>query len=82
MDIGKSKLIQKVEKNGFYHTVRNLSVPGDAVRFMQCTGNLLTIDEQNIDYGQNIVTIKYERIQQQIPITCSQKLDPTKYTFY
>ncbi|PKY28617.1 hypothetical protein RhiirB3_444870, partial [Rhizophagus irregularis] len=34
----------------------------------------------NIDYGQNTITIKYEGIQQQIPITCSQKLDPTKYT--
>ncbi|CAB5179541.1 unnamed protein product [Rhizophagus irregularis] len=34
----------------------------------------------NIDYGQNTITIKYEGIQQQIPVTCSQKLDPTKYT--
>ncbi|EXX64284.1 hypothetical protein RirG_144230 [Rhizophagus irregularis DAOM 197198w] len=34
----------------------------------------------NIDYGQNTITIKYEEIQQQIPVTCSQKLDPTKYT--
>jgi 8-oxo-dGTP pyrophosphatase MutT (NUDIX family)/predicted aspartyl protease len=34
----------------------------------------------NIDYGQNKITIKHEGIQQQIPITCSQKLDPTKYT--
>ncbi|PKC50629.1 hypothetical protein RhiirA1_405945, partial [Rhizophagus irregularis] len=32
------------------------------------------------DYGQNTITIKYEGIQQQIPVTCSQKLDPTKYT--
>ncbi|EXX64785.1 gag-pol fusion protein [Rhizophagus irregularis DAOM 197198w] len=34
----------------------------------------------NIDYGQNTITIKYEGIQQKIPVTCSQKLDPTKYT--
>ncbi|GBC36137.2 retroviral-like aspartic protease 1 [Rhizophagus irregularis DAOM 181602=DAOM 197198] len=34
----------------------------------------------NIDYGQNTITIKYKGIQQQIPVTCSQKLDPTKYT--
>jgi hypothetical protein len=29
---------------------------------------------------QNTITIKYEGIQQQIPVTCSQKLDPTRYT--
>ena len=34
----------------------------------------------NIDYAQSRITVKYEGIQQQIPITCSQKLDPTKYT--
>jgi hypothetical protein len=40
----------------------------------------LKLVNANIDYGQNKITIKYEEIQQQIPVTCSQKLDPTKYT--
>ena len=34
----------------------------------------------NIDYGRNIVTIKYDGQQQEIPVTCTQRLDPTKYT--
>src|SRR5438034_4957500 len=34
----------------------------------------------NIDYGRNIVTIKYDGQQQEIPLTCTQRLDPTKYT--
>src|ERR1700722_4425451 len=34
----------------------------------------------NIDYGLNIITIKYDGQQQEIPVTCTQKLDPTKYT--
>lgn len=33
----------------------------------------------NIDYGLNIITIKYNGQQQEIPVTCTQKLDPTKY---
>jgi hypothetical protein len=40
----------------------------------------LKLVNANIDYGQNKITIKYEGIQQQIPVTCSQKLDPIKYT--
>src|SRR3984957_16312710 len=34
----------------------------------------------NIDYGLNIITIKYDGQQQEIPVTCTQRLDPTKYT--
>src|SRR5438094_2759506 len=33
-----------------------------------------------IDYSRNIVTIKYEGHQQEIPVTCTQRLDPTRYT--
>jgi predicted aspartyl protease len=40
----------------------------------------LKLVNTNINYRQNKITIKYEGIQQQIPVTCSQKLDPTKYT--
>jgi ADP-ribose pyrophosphatase YjhB (NUDIX family) len=33
-----------------------------------------------ISYGRNIITIQYNGQQQEIPVTCTQKLDPTKYT--
>lgn len=42
--------------------------------------NIIHIYEILTSLSMNIITIKYEGIQQQIPITCSQKLDPTKYT--
>jgi predicted aspartyl protease len=40
----------------------------------------LKLVNANIDYRQNKITIKYEGIQQQISVTCLQKLDPIKYT--
>ena len=33
-----------------------------------------------ISYGKSTITIQHNGQQQEIPITCTQKLDPTKYT--
>jgi predicted aspartyl protease len=81
---------QKTAPLGMVHNVpiqmRDIKVQVDMIVTNSLKYNVLLGNEwlklvnANIDYGQNKITIKYEGIQQQIPVTCSQKLDPTKYT--
>jgi len=66
--------------------MRNIKVHIDMIVTNSAEYNVLLGNEwlkkvnANIDYGRNIVTIKYEGQQQEIPVTCTQRLDPTKYT--
>jgi hypothetical protein len=81
---------QKTAPLGMVHNVpiqmRDIKVQVDMIVTNSLEYNVLLENEwlklvnANIDYRQNKITIKYEGIQQQIPVTYSQKLDPTKYT--
>src|SRR5215469_11398446 len=65
--------------------IRDITVPINMIVTNSAEYNVLLGNEwlkkvnANINYGSSTITIKYEGLQQKIPVTCTQKLDPTKY---
>ena len=65
--------------------IRDITVPINMIVTNSAEYNVLLGNEwlkkvnANINYGSSTITIKYEGLQQEIPVTCTQKLDPTKY---
>jgi hypothetical protein len=65
--------------------IRDITVPMDMIVTNSAEYNVLLGNEwlkkvnATINYASNTVLIKYEGLQQEIPVTCSQRLDPSKY---
>lgn len=60
------------DKHQKYQVHVNMIVTNSAEYNVLFEKEWLKMGNANIDYGQNKITIKYEGIQQQIPVTCSR----------